>query len=199
MIDSSLSFNAPAVSLDPSFSFTSPIQLRTPYYKEAYIDIERKKLLSGKLDLHGGFQYVYYNQRKYLVGDEPTDIQSYTFFIEPTYRINRKNSLRFEFQYQHAAKELGQSMFALIEFNAAPNWSFSVSDLWNFKPNKNYEVVTQYQESHHFYSLFSSYTKGSTRFTLAYSKQLAGIICTGGVCRFEPAFSGLRFQLTSSF
>ena len=199
VIDSSLSFNAPAVSLDPSFSFTSPIQLRTPYYKEAYIDIERKKLLSGKLDLHGGIQYIFYNQRKYLVGDEPTDVQSYTFFIEPTYRINRKNSLRFEFQYQHAAKELGQSMFALIEFNAAPNWSFSVSDLWNFKPNKNYEVVTQYQESHHFYSLFSSYTKGSTRFTLAYSKQLAGIICTGGVCRFEPAFSGLRFQLTSSF
>jgi Family of unknown function (DUF6029) len=177
----------------------SALLFKTPYYKEAYIDIERKKLLNGKLDLHGGFQYVFYNQRKYLVGDEPTDIQSYTFFFEPTYRINRKNSLRFEFQYQHAAKELGQSMFALIEFNAAPNWSFSVSDLWNFSPNKKYEVVTQYQEPHHFYSIFTSYTKGSTRFTLAYAKQLAGIICTGGVCRFEPAFSGLRFQLTSSF
>lgn len=177
----------------------SALLFKTPYYKEAYIDIERKKMLNGKLDLHGGLQYVFYNQRKYLVGDEPTDIQSYTFFIEPTYRINRKNSLRFEFQYQHAAKELGQSMFALIEFNAAPNWSLSVSDLWNFSPNKKYEVVTQYQEPHHFYSIFTSYTKGSTRFTLAYAKQLAGIICTGGVCRFEPAFSGLRFQLTSSF
>lgn len=172
---------------------------KTPYYKEFYIDIERKKMLNGKLDFHGGFQYVFYNQRKYLVGNEPTDIQSYTFFIEPSYRLSRKNSLRFELQYQHAAKELGQSVFALLEYNMAPNWSFSVSDLWNFAPNKNYEVVKQYQESHHFYSIFTSYTKGSTRFTLAYSKQLAGIICTGGVCRFEPAFSGLRMQITSSF
>lgn len=171
----------------------------TPYYREMYFDIERKKMLGGKLDLHGGFQYVFYNQRKYLVGNEPTDIHSYTAFIEPTYRIDRKNSLRFELQYQHAAKELGQSVFALLEYNAAPNWSISVSDLWNFSPNKDYEVVKQYQSSHHFYSIFTSYTKGSTRFTLAYAKQLAGIICTGGVCRFEPAFSGLRFQLTSSF
>jgi hypothetical protein len=119
--------------------------------------------------------------------------------IEPTYRINRKHSLRFEFQYQHAAKELGQSLFALIEYNAAPNWSFSISDLYNFSPNKQYEVVKEYQQPHHFYSIFTSYTKGATRFTLAYAKQLAGIICTGGVCRFEPAFSGMRLQVTSSF
>jgi hypothetical protein len=177
----------------------SSVGFKTPYYREAYLDIERKKLLNGKLDLHGGFQYVFYNQRKYLVGNEPMDIQSYTAFIEPTFRIDRKNSIRFELQYQHAAKELGQSVFALIEYNAAPNWSISVSDLWNFSPNKNYEVVKQYQTPHHFYSIFTSYTKGATRFTLAYAKQLAGIICTGGVCRFEPAFSGLRFQLTSSF
>jgi hypothetical protein len=177
----------------------SALLFKTPYYKEIYFDIERKKLLNGKMDLHGGIQYVFYNQRKYLVGNEPTDIQSYTFFIEPTYRINRKHSLRFEFQYQHAAKELGQSLFALIEYNAAPNWSFSISDLYNFSPNKQYEVVKEYQQPHHFYSIFTSYTKGATRFTLAYAKQLAGIICTGGVCRFEPAFSGLRLQVTSSF
>jgi len=177
----------------------SALLFKTPYYKEVYFDIERKKLLNGKMDLHGGIQYVFYNQRKYLVGNEPTDIQSYTFFIEPTYRINRKHSLRFEFQYQHAAKELGQSLFALIEYNAAPNWSFSISDLYNFSPNKQYEVVKEYQQPHHFYSIFTSYTKGATRFTLAYAKQLAGIICTGGVCRFEPAFSGMRLQVTSSF
>lgn len=177
----------------------SALVFKTPYYKEFYLDIERKKFLNGKMDLHGGFQYVFYNQQKYLAGNEPTDIQSYTFFLEPTYRINRKHSLRFEFQYQHAAKELGQSLFALIEYNAAPNWSISVSDLYNFSPNKNYEVVKEYQQPHHFYSIFTSYTKGATRFTLSYSRQLAGIICTGGVCRFEPAFSGLRMQITSSF
>lgn len=179
--------------LDSTFGFKSP------YYREAYLDVERKKLLKGKLDLHAGIQYVFYNQRKYLAGNEPEDVEAYTAFIEPTFRINRKHSLRMEVQYQHAAKEIGQSIFALIEYNIAPNWSFSVSDLYNFAPNKDYEVVREYQTPHHFYAIFTSYTKDATRFTLAYTKQLAGVVCTGGVCRFEPAFSGLRFQVTSSF
>jgi hypothetical protein len=107
--------------------------------------------------------------------------------------------MRLELQYQHAAKDLGQSVFALVEFNIAPSWSFSVSDLYNFKPNPHYEVQKAYQNSHHFWNVFASYTKSTTRFTLMYTKQLAGIVCTGGVCRFEPAFSGLRAQMTASF
>jgi hypothetical protein len=96
-------------------------------------------------------------------------------------------------------RELGHSVFALLEYNVAPSWSFSISDLYTVAPNKNYEVVKEYQVPRHFYSAFVSYTKSTTRMTLAYVKQLAGIVCTGGVCRFEPAFSGIRAQLTSSF
>lgn len=176
----------------------SVLLFKTPYYKELYFDIERKKLMNGKMDIHGGFQYTLYNQKIYLVKGEK-DVQSYTFFVEPTYRINRKESIRFELQYQHAAKDLGQTVFALLEYNIAPSWSFSISDMYNFAPNKNYEIVPEYKQANHFPSIFGSYTKGSTRFTLAYVKQLAGVVCTGGVCRFEPAFSGVRFQLTSSF
>jgi hypothetical protein len=176
----------------------SALLFKTPYYKEFYFDVEHKKMMNGKLDLHGGFQYSLYNQKIFLIKGEK-DVQAFTFFIEPIYRISRKQSLRFELQYQHAAKDIGQSVFALLEYNVAPRWSFSISDLYNFSPNKVYEIVPEYQSANHFYSIFTSYTKGSTRFTLAYSKQLAGVVCTGGVCRFEPAFSGLRFQLTSSF
>ena len=45
----------------------------------------------------------------------------------------------------------------------------------------------------------AAYTKGPHRFTLSYVKQPAGINCTGGVCRYEPAFSGVRFGCTSQF
>lgn len=178
--------------LDSSFSFN------TPYYREAYLDIEQKKLLNGKMDIHFGGQYVFYNQKKYIF-EGVNDVEAYTFFVEPTIRFTRKNSLRIELQYQSAKKDIGESVFALAEYNIAPNWSFAVSDLWNFAPNKNYEVVKEYRNSHHFWSAFASYTKDATRFTIAYVKQLAGVVCTGGVCRFEPAFSGLRMQMTSSF
>ncbi len=197
-IDITYSFSKKVV-LNFNYSMIDTIGWKDPYYKEAFIDIEYKKLFNGKLDNHFGFQYIYYNQRRYLGGNEPTNIQSYTFFLENTLRLSRKKSIRTELQYQDAKLDIGKSIFALIEYNIAPSWSFSISDLYTFQPNPHYEVVSEYQKPHHFYSLFASYTKNTTRFTLAYAKQLAGIVCTGGVCRFEPAFSGLRAQLTTSF
>ena len=32
-----------------------------------------------------------------------------------------------------------------------------------------------------------------------FSRQVAGIVCTGGVCRYEPAFSGVKLTLNSTF
>jgi hypothetical protein len=186
------------VLLNINGSIIDTIGFKDPYYREGMVDIEFKKLLGGKLDQHIGVQYIYNNQIRYQ-NEGVKDMTAITGFLESTYRLSRKKSLRMEFQYQHAPKDIGQSAFALLEFNIAPSWSFSVSDLFNFKPNQAYTIVPEYRSSHHFYSIFTSFTKGTNRFTLAYAKQLAGIVCTGGVCRFEPAFSGLRFQMTSTF
>jgi hypothetical protein len=171
--------------------------MSNPYYREVYFDVEFKKLMDGKMKAHFGAQYAYYNQLLYMREGEK-DVKGYTFFAEASYKLNRKHSIRAEIQYQHAEKELGQSIFALLEYNIAPKWSFSVTDLYNFNPNPNY-FIQEYRTSHHFYSVFAAYTKDVTRITLGYVKQLQGIVCTGGVCRIEPAFSGLRMQLTTSF
>ncbi|NDC41125.1 MAG: hypothetical protein EBZ77_06175, partial [Chitinophagia bacterium] len=48
-------------------------------------------------------------------------------------------------------------------------------------------------------SVYGAFTKGPHRLSLAYVKQVAGINCTGGVCRYEPAFSGIRSTFTTSF
>ena len=50
-----------------------------------------------------------------------------------------------------------------------------------------------------YYDLSAAFTKGPNRFSIGYSKQVEGIICTGGVCRYEPAFSGMKMSLTSTF
>ena len=44
-----------------------------------------------------------------------------------------------------------------------------------------------------------SYTEKQHRLSLNYAKQVAGIVCTGGVCRYEPAFNGFRVNLVTSF
>ena len=43
------------------------------------------------------------------------------------------------------------------------------------------------------------YTHKSSRFSLSYVKQVEGVVCAGGICRLEPAFSGVKFGLTSTF
>jgi len=86
----------------------------------------------------------------------------------------------------------GDWLFGLVEFNIAPKWSFSISDMYNLgNPDEALRV--------HFPIYFIGYTAGANRFTASYAKQVDGIICTGGVCRFEPAFSGVKFTMSSSF
>ena len=79
-----------------------------------------------------------------------------------------------------------------MEFNIAPKWSFALSDMWNYDP-----LLTE--EALHYYSIFGGFTHKSSKITLNYVKQIAGIVCTGGVCRYEPAFSGLKAGLVTTF
>lgn len=148
--------------------------------------------------LEGGVQYLEYNTELYQIRPAPVQF-AITPFTEVTYRINDKKSLRGELQYMHAANDYGSWFFALLEFNIAPKWSFSVSDMYNTVPNKGSDNPNYKDPGNHYYNFFAAYTIDSHRFTLAYVKQVDGINCTGGVCRYEPAFSGLKMSITSSF
>lgn len=164
------------------------------FFTEAYVDYEFKK--SRKFKALVGFQYINYNQTFYE--DKPAgkeSVKTYTPFLHLTWNIDRKKSLRFEFQYQSAKKDFGQWLYGLVELTIAPKWSFSVSDMWNFSTNP----TNPSSKNIHYYSVYSSFTHKSHRFSLSYVKQVEGIVCTGGVCRFEPAFNGVRFQMLTNF
>jgi len=158
-------------------------------YRELYAEFTYRQ--GHKWKLLGGLQVVDYNQ---IVYEQKGDslLRSLVPFIDFLYRINRRKSLRAELQYMANKEDFGSWVFALIEFNLAPRWSFSVSDMYNFKPKKTPEPL-------HYPTVFASYRHGGNRFTLSYAKQVEGIVCTGGVCRFEPAFSGVRFTVSSTF
>ncbi len=66
--------------------------------------------------------------------------------------------------------------------------------MYNIKPNP--AVST---DKKHYYNVFAAYTRNASRFTVQYVKQVEGINCTGGVCRYEPAFSGVKLGITSNF
>ena len=51
----------------------------------------------------------------------------------------------------------------------------------------------------HYYNGGFSYTRNRTRLQLSYGRNRAGYLCSGGVCRHTPAYTGVNLMLTSSF
>ncbi|MEZ5045712.1 MAG: DUF6029 family protein [Chitinophagaceae bacterium] len=166
----------------------------TPLYREAWAETELRYF--KKLYIHLGGQYLYYNQSLYQgkIKSEYPDVIAITPFAEFIYKITEKKSLRSEIQYMSTKQDFGSWAFLLFEYNIAPSWSFAVSDMYNIAPNKHH-----IQKANHYPNIFLAHTIGPHRFTAQYVKQVEGINCTGGVCRYEPAFSGFKLGIVSSF
>lgn len=110
------------------------------------------------------------------------------FVADVTYKFNRKKSLRVEAQYLLSDDHEGDWVAGLAEFSLAPHWSFFISDMYNLgETDMNY------------YNGGLSYTHSRTRAQLSFGRNRAGYVCSGGVCRFSPAYTGVNLMLTTSF
>lgn len=187
---------SPSENMDITLNYTHINTLEdTELYREAYGEVNYRGLQNWEFQL--GVQYLRYNQAFYQLKPNAPIVNAVTPFCEVVYKINDKKSIRAEFEYMETKQDFGSWAFALLEYNIAPKWSFAVSDMYTVQLNK--DNFAGMKEPRHFYNFFIAHTKGPHRFTAAYVKQVEGINCTGGVCRYEPAFSGFRMTVTSSF
>ena len=135
--------------------------------------------------------------------------RSHIFVGDVTYKINKKHSLRFEAQYLASNDYEGDWVAATIEYNLAPKFSFYVSDMWNCEPMQDGPYGNYYYDVYdpeigdnyllHYYQVGASFTHNSLRAQLSYGRNRAGYVCSGGVCRFQPAYTGVNLALTLSF
>ena len=156
---------------------------RQLYWRDINVDVERqwdKKWKSLLL-------YSYQDNMEHKV---------HVFVGDVTHKFNRKMSLRFELQYLLSGdkknkwdgeKVPGDSFAGLVEFSLAPHWSFYVQDMYIGGAKK------------HYYNGGFSYTHNRTRVQLSYGRNRAGNVCSGGVCRYSPGYTGVNLVLTSSF
>ncbi len=166
----------------------------TKLYRESYNDIEYRGL--DNWIIHLGVQVMEYNQEIYQDKPGYPLFTSVTPFTEVIYKIDKKHSMRFEGQWMSATEDYGAWLFGLLEYNISPKWAFAVTDMFNYAPSGR---LGEGLEPTHYPNVFVAYTKDAHRFTAQYVKQVEGINCTGGVCRYEPAFSGFKIGVTSSF
>lgn len=120
----------------------------------------------------------------------PDQTTSQNIFVgDITYKFTNRFSLRTELQYLYTPDQVdGDWMAGLLELNFAPKWSIFGSWTYNYQGN---EV--------HYYSAGASFTHSILRVALNYGRNKAGYVCSGGVCRLMPAYTGGNLQLTISF
>ena len=176
-------------------------QLYQEIYAEGYYKYKRKWTLTA------GVQYQEYNQDIYQGKTGVPFVTAVTPYFDFLYKITRKKSIRFEGQFMKleevkgALGDYGDWAFGLVEYSIAPNWTFTLSDMYNIKPGKlsPENPGSGAKEKKHYPRFDVYYTHKTNRFSLSYVKQVEGIVCSGGICRLEPAFSGMKVSVTSTF
>jgi len=159
-------------------------------YKEYFLQLQYKQ--KRKWLLTAGIQSVNYNQEVFEVKPNAPLVKTITPFVDFLYRITNKRSIRAELQYLDTDEDLGSWAYGLVEVGLAPHWLFELSGMYNIDPAKGGDKI--------FYpTLGAVYNYKSHRLGIRYVKQVEGIVCAGGICRLEPAFSGVKFTLNSAF
>ncbi len=110
------------------------------------------------------------------------------FVVDAQYKINSRNTVRGEVQYLQSKDYERDWIAGLAEYTFAPSWSVYATEMYNLGETKK-----------HYYTAGVSWSKGKTRIQLSYGRNRAGYICSGGVCRYSPAYTGVNLLLTSVF
>ena len=110
------------------------------------------------------------------------------FVLDALYRFDSTFSLRTQVQYLFSKELTRDWVAALVELGIAPGWSIHLSDMYNHGDT-----------GEHYYEAGFAYSKSSFRLSLSYGHQRAGYICSGGVCRWQPEYTGAMASLSYNF
>ena len=190
------------------------------YWRDVNFNLTKK--FSKNFNITLSYFNITLNNDVATVTKEKGFIKSNVFVVETGYKINNKQSIRMELQtlfvnrrdsvdvinsitgvtekverdipfYQEGRPvDKGDWVTLLLEYTINSNWFISAMDQYNFGNSDK-----KYRAHHPYFSV--GYIQESTRITISYGRQRAGLFCVGGVCRPVPASNGLTFSFTHSF
>lgn len=176
------------------------------FFRDINFEIDKK--ISRDWHLTAQYINLYYDIETIEGHAGAPPVQANIAFLDVTYKINKKQSIRLELQglwekevkkgYEYDESEKkdyqkrGDWAFGLIEYTINPHWSFSIADKWNYG-----NPVPEFRD--HYFTGTVSYIHEATRIMLSGGRQSEGVVCVGGVCRTVPASSGLSLTVSTSF
>ena len=156
-------------------------------FRDFSFDIEKQWTKKSKTTLLYSLQ-DYNKEEKNSAGYEVYVGLSHIVVADMLYKWTPKFSTRLELQYLTSKDYQKDWMAALLEVSFAPHWSVFASDMYNHGDT-----------GLHYYNAGVSYVYENIRLAAGYGRYRAGFICSGGVCREIPAYTGANISLTASF
>ena len=176
------------------------------FFRDINFEIDKK--ISRDWHLTAQYINLYYDIETIEGHAGAPPVRANIAFLDVTYKINKKQSIRFELQglwekevkkgYEYDESEKkdyqkrGDWAFGLVEYTINPHWSFSIADKWNYG-----NPVPEFRD--HYFTGTVSYIHEATRIMLSGGRQSEGVVCVGGVCRTVPASSGVTLTVSTSF
>ena len=179
-------------------------------WRDFNFDVERQ--WNKKVKTTFLYSYQHWDETiNHFDSPEPEYCTSHIFVGDVTYKFNKKHSVRIEAQYLASKDFEGDWVAGGIEYNFAPKFSIYANDMWNCEPmgdtlrawgGNYYEDMSTGEGKNyllHYYQVGTSFTHNSLRIQLSYGRNRAGFVCSGGVCRMQPAYTGFNLAMTMSF
>ncbi len=152
-------------------------------YRDINIELERRWSRAFKT-----ITFVSIQENSPTHGNRKATNAQNVFVLDGQYRISSDVAARLELQYLYSQELSRDWMAALVEFTFSPHWSFTLSDMYNHGSSKV-----------HYYNIGASYSLDALNISLLAGRNREGMICSGGVCRWQPAFTGGVLRIQWSF
>ncbi len=109
------------------------------------------------------------------------------FVLDGVYKFG-KLSLRAQAQYLYSEELTRDWVAGSLELSSTGGWSVHVQDMYNHGSTKE-----------HYYEAGAGYSRGGFKVDLTYGHQRAGLVCSGGVCRWQPEYTGGMLRVAYHF
>jgi hypothetical protein len=159
--------------------------------------------LPRQVQLKEGYIQLYHNWNEQLTTiasfgyneERDANTKNITPILEARYYFQEINTIRFIAEHQNTTNRTTLEQYytdvLTIEYQRSP--LFSVSFITEMRTNEPEEgkIIRRFWNFIQF-----GYKLGEhTNLTLLFGSRQAGNICIGGVCRYEPEFSGIEFKM----
>ena len=148
-------------------------------YRDIYASAEYRWSKQLKTTL-----YVSIQENSPTHGNRKATNAQNVFVLDATYKFSQDLALRGELQYLYSQELTKDWMAALLDFSFARDWSISISDMYNHGSTRE-----------HYWSIGAAYAGPGFRVMAGYGRNREGMVCSGGVCRYQPEYKGAFVKL----